>query len=177
MVFSFQNKNIQVLEDKIKALEKQNSSLTEDLNQANLLNTELSNDMSTVTVKYNAQEELNKLCLQSADLVNQIRESLANSSSELIVHRDNFQSSQALFDQINDLLALTVVSTEDISTDTKKASHSVDQLQTVVSGINDFVNIIKGISDQTNLLALNAAIEAARCHFNLFPPCYRWFRS
>lgn len=162
MVFSFQNKNIQVLEDKIKALEKQNSSLTEDLNQANLLNTELSNDMSTVTVKYNAQEELNKLCLQSADLVNQIRESLANSSSELIVHRDNFQSSQALFDQINDLLALTVVSTEDISTDTKKASHSVDQLQTVVSGINDFVNIIKGISDQTNLLALNAAIEAAR---------------
>jgi hypothetical protein len=32
----------------------------------------------------------------------------------------------------------------------------------VITGINDFVNIIKGISDQTNLLALNAAIEAAR---------------
>jgi methyl-accepting chemotaxis protein len=80
----------------------------------------------------------------------------------MVEHRDTFQSSQQLFDQIMDMLATNIISTSEISNETQLASTSVDQLKTVTSGINDFVNIIKGISDQTNLLALNAAIEAAR---------------
>ena len=163
MIFNFKNKNeIEKLEIEINTLKQQNLSLKEELNQANQSNMALSDDMSEAAVRYNSQEELNKLWLQSSDLVNQIRESLATSSSELIAHRDSFQSSQQLFDQIMDMLASTIKSTAEISTDTKTASTSVDQLKTVTAGINDFVNIIKGISDQTNLLALNAAIEAAR---------------
>lgn len=163
MIFNFKNKNeIEKLEIEINTLKQQNLSLKEELNQANQSNMTLSDDMSEAAVRYNSQEELNKLWLQSSDLVNQIRESLATSSSELIAHRDSFQSSQQLFDQIMDMLASTIKSTAEISTDTKTASTSVDQLKTVTAGINDFVNIIKGISDQTNLLALNAAIEAAR---------------
>lgn len=163
MIFNFRNKNeIEKLEIEINTLKQQNLSLKEELNQANQSNMALSDDMSEAAVRYNSQEELNKLWLQSSDLVNQIRESLATSSSELITHRDSFQSSQQLFDQIMDMLASTIKSTAEISTDTKTASTSVDQLKTVTAGINDFVNIIKGISDQTNLLALNAAIEAAR---------------
>ena len=163
MIFNFRNKNeIEKLEIEINTLKQQNLSLKEELNQANQSNMALSDDMSEAAVRYNSQEELNKLWLQSSDLVNQIRESLATSSSELIAHRDSFQSSQQLFDQIMDMLASTIKSTAEISTDTKTASNSVDQLKTVTAGINDFVNIIKGISDQTNLLALNAAIEAAR---------------
>lgn len=163
MIFNFSNKNeIERLEAEINTLKRDNLSLTEELNQANQSNNALSDDMSKSAVRYNSQEELNKLWLQSSDLINDIRESLAASSSELIIHRDSFQSSQQLFDQIMGLLATTIKSTAEISTDTKTASTSVDQLQTVTSGINDFVNIIKGISDQTNLLALNAAIEAAR---------------
>jgi hypothetical protein len=80
----------------------------------------------------------------------------------MVEHRDTFQSSQQLFDQIMDMLATNIISTSEISNETQLASTSVDQLKTVTSGINDCVNIIKGISDQTNLLALNAAIEAAR---------------
>ena len=160
MMFNFKNgKNTEKLETEINTLKQENLLLKDKLNQAN---TALTDDMSISAVRYNNQEKLNKLWLQSSDLVNQIRESLAQSSSELIAHRDSFQSSQPLFDQIMDMLASTIRSTTEISTDTNTASTSVDQLKTATAGINDFVNIIKGISDQTNLLALNAAIEAAR---------------
>jgi methyl-accepting chemotaxis protein len=160
-VFSFK-KDIEKLESEIRTLKQQNLSLKEELNQANESNVALSDDMSESAIRYNSQEELNKLWLQSSELINQIRESLANSSSELITHRDSFQSSQPLFDQIMDMLSTTIQSTTEIAIETSTASTSVDQLKTVTTGINDFVNIIKGISDQTNLLALNAAIEAAR---------------
>ena len=123
---------------------------------------QLAEDMSNNSTRYRTQEELNKLWMQSSTLVNLIREDLALSSAHLNQHRDTFQSSQQLFDQIMEMLASTITSTSQISTDTQAASTSADQLKTVTSGINDFVNIIKGISDQTNLLALNAAIEAAR---------------
>jgi len=163
MIFNLKNKKkIDELEIEINTLKQQNLSLKEEVNQANQSNMALSDDMSEAAVRYNSQVELNKLWLQSSVLVNNIRESLAASSAELIGHRDGFQSSQQLFDQIMDMLASTIQSTAEISTDTKTASTSVDQLKTVTTGINDFVNIIKGISDQTNLLALNAAIEAAR---------------
>ncbi|MBU2894327.1 CZB domain-containing protein [Colwellia sp. D2M02] len=161
MIFNFKNK-IEKLELEVSTLTQQNSLLKEELKQANQSNETLSNDISVAAATHNNQQTLNKLWLQSSDLVNQIRESLATSSSELIIHRDSFQSSQELFDQIMEMLASTIKSTAEISTDTKTASTSVDQLQAVTTGINDFVNIIKGISDQTNLLALNAAIEAAR---------------
>jgi len=160
-VFNFK-KDREKLELEVRILQQENLSLKEALNQANHSNIVLTDDMSESAIRYNNQEELNKLWLQSSDLVNQIRESLANSSSDLISHRDGFQSSQQLFDQIIDMLSTTIQSTTEIATETNTASNSVDQLKTVTTGINDFVNIIKGISDQTNLLALNAAIEAAR---------------
>ena len=108
------------------------------------------------------QNEINQQCLESSILLHHIRESLVFSTSGLIKHRDEFQTSQSLFDEIMKLLSQTLKSTNQITKDTTHAYQSVDELKTVTSGINDFVNIIKGISDQTNLLALNAAIEAAR---------------
>jgi hypothetical protein len=148
--------------DEIEFHKSLNLKLTSEIKDLKESNTLLVDDMSLATKRYSDQEELNKLWLQSSDLVNKIREALAHSSNELIDHRDNFQSSQQLFDQIMDMLKATIKSTSEISADTQQASESVDQLKTVTAGINDFVNIIKGISDQTNLLALNAAIEAAR---------------
>jgi len=139
---------IQQLENEISDVQEQNGHIAEDL--------------STSAARYQHQEDLNKLWLQSSTLVNQIREELASSSSHLIEHRDDFQSSQGLFGEILGMLTTNISSTAEIITDTKNASESVDQLKTVTAGINDFVNIIRGISDQTNLLALNAAIEAAR---------------
>ncbi len=162
MVFGLGNKKeITSLQNEIDALKIQNKALEQQLLEQSNTPSHIEKNDVDIDI-YLHHEELNKLSLQSSSLVNQIREELANSSNTLIGHRDHFQSSQALFDQIMDMLSSTIKTTSEISKDTEDASSSVNQLKTVTAGINDFVNIIKGISDQTNLLALNAAIEAAR---------------
>ncbi len=143
-------------------LKQQLTSLETEVANANDESQQLMQDMANNTERYRHQEEINNLWLGSADLVNNIREELASSSNELIEHRDEFQSSQTLFNNIISMLASTIIATTKISSDSQNASTSVDNLKSATAGINDFVNIIKGISDQTNLLALNAAIEAAR---------------
>jgi predicted nucleic acid-binding Zn-ribbon protein len=143
-------------------LKEQILTLETEVTQSNDESQQLAQDMANNTERYSHQEEINSLLLNSSDLVNNIREELAVSSTELIGHRDNFKSSQDLFTEVLSMLASTTLATAKISEDSQEASSSVDSLKTATAGINDFVNIIKGISDQTNLLALNAAIEAAR---------------
>lgn len=144
-----------VLKEKLLSLETQ-------VLEANNANQQLVQDMASNTERYRHQEDISNLWLNSSDLVNNIREELASSSNELVEHRDKFHSSQALFNDILSMLASTINITTQINNDSQTASTSVDNLKSATAGINDFVNIIKGISDQTNLLALNAAIEAAR---------------
>lgn len=156
------NEQVSVLQKEVEALKARNQELEIEIQNSTQSNNELADDMSNTAERYKNQEDFNKLWLQSSDLINQIREELAFSSTSLIEQHDSFQSSDELFSTIIDLLGTTIQSTSKIHEDTQQASESVDQLKTVTAGINEFVNIIKGISDQTNLLALNAAIEAAR---------------
>ncbi len=158
----FNNQGNSNLEQENTRLRQQISSLENEIETLSGENQQLVEDMSTSTTRYNHQEDLNKLWLSSGDLVNKIREELASSSAELIAHRDTFESSQHLFDEIMTMLSATITSTSTINSDTSHVAESVSSLKTVTSGINDFVTMIKSISDQTNLLALNAAIEAAR---------------
>ena len=163
MIFNLNKKReLEQLKAEIASLKQQNNSIQDALDQATESNQALSKEISSTVNRYQNQEELNHLWLQSTDLVNQIRESLAQSTTGLIDHRDGFHSSQALFEQIMSMLTETIHSTSQIASETQTSSIAVGQLNTVITDINDFVNIIKGISDQTNLLALNAAIEAAR---------------
>jgi uncharacterized protein YukE len=163
MIFGGKHKEeIHLLKAENEKLKHRIGMLEAEVSSTQSESSQLAEDMSSNAARYRNQEKLNKLWLESSSLVDKIREELALSSTGLIEHRDTFQSSQQLFDQIMDMLASTIKTTSQISADTESASSSVDQLKTVTSGINDFVNIIKGISDQTNLLALNAAIEAAR---------------
>lgn len=163
MIFSFKQKSdVKALEDEIAQLKAKNHALETELEQSKSYAQSDNQRLISKQEEYENQSELNKLWMQSADLISHIREALASSSTQLLDHRDNFQSSHELFDQIIGMLQKNITSTSQIASDTQKASVSVDQLKTVTAGINDFVNIIKGISDQTNLLALNAAIEAAR---------------
>ena len=143
------------LKQKVHSLEQENALLSDE-------NQQIAEDMSTSAGRYKNQEDLNKLWLGSADLVNSIREELALSAGNLTSHRDEFESSLPLLDEIVAMLSTTLIETTSISTDTSQVAESVSDLKSVTSGINDFVTMIKGISDQTNLLALNAAIEAAR---------------
>jgi len=158
----FGNTNNTQLEQENAKLQQKISELENQLAVASEENQQLAEDMSTSAARYKNQEDLNKLWLSSSELVNKIREELADSSTHLVANRDEFESSQSLFDEILMKLAETIKATATINTDTGKVAESVSSLKSVTAGINDFVTMIKGISDQTNLLALNAAIEAAR---------------
>lgn len=158
----FGNANNTQLEQENAKLQQKINELESQLTVASEENQQLAEDMSTSAARYRNQEDLNKLWLSSSDLVNKIREELADSSTHLLANRDEFQASQGLFDEILSRLSETITATATINTDTGKVAESVSSLKTVTAGINDFVTMIKGISDQTNLLALNAAIEAAR---------------
>ncbi|MFT7686420.1 MAG: hypothetical protein ACI9FB_001765 [Candidatus Azotimanducaceae bacterium] len=153
-VQSLENEN-KSLRERIASLEAENLALQETKEDE-------TNALSAEVKQHQTRNELSKLLLNSSSLVDQIRQELASASAALIGHRDTFQASQALFDQIMSLLALTITSTSTINKDTSQAADSVSNLKEVTTGINQFVTMIKGISDQTNLLALNAAIEAAR---------------
>jgi methyl-accepting chemotaxis protein len=107
-------------------------------------------------------ERLNQLWFESCKQIHLIRDDISRTSSDLTTHRDNFEDSRQLFTQIMLMLTNTSAATVQISTDTQQANISVHGLKSEMDGINNFVDIIRGISDQTNLLALNAAIEAAR---------------
>ena len=50
----------------------------------------------------------------------------------------------------------------ELSKEVQQAAAAIDKLKQDAAGIDDVVNVIRGIAEQTNLLALNAAIEAAR---------------
>ncbi len=50
----------------------------------------------------------------------------------------------------------------ELSAEVQQAAAAIDKLKQDAAGIDDVVNVIRGIAEQTNLLALNAAIEAAR---------------
>ena len=131
---------------------------------ANLSNAKDSNSHSIEEVQQalTSQKNLNALWLSSADMLTAIREEIASSATGLINNRDSFQGSMSLFDNIIGLLSQTDSATSIINTDTEQVSSSITKLKTVIDGVNNFINLIQGISEQTNLLALNAAIEAAR---------------
>lgn len=163
MFLNWVNKSeLEKLQQENQRLKQENAELNQVIARSEQDSLGITSDLDMLSERAQHQESLCKLSLQSGELLSQIRESLAASSAELIAHRDDFNASQQLFDQIKDMLASTISATSVISNDSQHASNSVDELNEVTKGINDFVNIIKGISDQTNLLALNAAIEAAR---------------
>lgn len=163
MFFTAKNKSkINRLTHHNQQLEQENEQLRQEIAAIRQTSEQLVTETDNNAALRSNQEEVNEQCLESSELLHKIRESLANSTAVLVQHRDEFNTSQSLFDDMMAMLKHTLHSTKQITQDTKQACESVDELKTVTAGINDFVNIIKGISDQTNLLALNAAIEAAR---------------
>ena len=163
MVFRFVKKqDYALLQQENKQLRAELASIQAEADRCSEESQQLAEDMANNANRYKNQEDLNKLWLNSTDLIDDIRQELAKSSTLLNNHRDSFQTSDQLFKQIMAMLKTTITSTSQINNNSQNAATSVDSLQSITTGINDFVTIIKGISDQTNLLALNAAIEAAR---------------
>ncbi len=150
--------------DIIHELEDENRQLKARLSQ---LQTDLSHAQTVIDNQPPPEDnshfkEINQLLLQSSATVGDFQQDLAHSTTKLTESRNEFEQSQAMFDQIMGLLGTTSTTTRTISNDTTEVASAVSNLKNVTEGINGFVSMIQGISEQTNLLALNAAIEAAR---------------
>ncbi|GAA3911032.1 methyl-accepting chemotaxis protein [Litoribacillus peritrichatus] len=103
-----------------------------------------------------------KLLLSSNKAMDEVRHSVANTSSQMSAEREKLNDSQKLFDESSTLLTATKGAVESIRDTAMDSVTSIQQLRTVAEQISTFVGAINNISEQTNLLALNAAIEAAR---------------
>lgn len=143
------------LKRQLADLRQQNEQLAEEMQH-------LGEDMSSNNSRFQHQHEVNQLWLNNGQLIEQIRDQILSTSQQLADKRAGFDQSHQLFSEIRGMLTSTMLSTATINTDTREVAKAADSLKTVTAGINNFVDMIKGISDQTNLLALNAAIEAAR---------------
>lgn len=106
--------------------------------------------------------QLHNLYIGSSGLIESTKNEIAASSQRLAARKQGFQASFSLFGSITELLSDTANANKEINADIQSVEKSIVHLKTVTEGINNFVNLIQGISEQTNLLALNAAIEAAR---------------
>lgn len=102
------------------------------------------------------------LQLRGGDMLNSIREGLADTAEHLIDERKAMKQLDAVFD--NTRIALTKLG-ERAGLINQQAQSSISAaavLDSTAHEISRLVSSIQEISDQTNLLALNAAIEAAR---------------
>lgn len=163
MVLGFKSaKEYAILEQENEQLKQELQELSDDRQKFESQCAEIEQSYERDKAQLQDQEDINRLWLTSSDLISNIREALAASTSELLNHRDDFYDSQQLFDQIIDMVSSTVTSTSAITSDSQQVAEAISSLSNVTSGINTFVSMISGISEQTNLLALNAAIEAAR---------------
>jgi uncharacterized phage infection (PIP) family protein YhgE len=143
-------------------LKEQVATLTAEIEALRLENQQLMEDLSNSTNRHQDNSEVNQLWMNSCEMIEQIRQGVVQTATQLADHRNEFIRSITQFDEVQKMLADTINTTSTINKDTSEVAKAAAGLKTVTAGINDFVTMIKGISDQTNLLALNAAIEAAR---------------
>lgn len=99
---------------------------------------------------------------QGGDMLNAVREGLANSAELLTAEQDSLSELDKIFDQTRIAVASLGTRATYINEQASSSMKAVTELDATTSSINQFVAAIQGISEQTNLLALNAAIEAAR---------------
>lgn len=100
--------------------------------------------------------------LQGGDMLNTIREGLANNAEALIEERKAQKLMNDVFSETRDALKRLENRAAFISNHASKSMSAVSTLDETATAISKLVSSIQEISDQTNLLALNAAIEAAR---------------
>lgn len=108
------------------------------------------------------QLRLRNLWFSTADTVDSIRHTVADSSQKSRDQRMQLAESGTNYDQIKTILQSVVNSLRQIDEQTQGAITEVQSLASIGTKIEQFISQINEISDQTNLLALNAAIEAAR---------------
>lgn len=111
---------------------------------------------------YAAQREVCAAWVQGSALVSQVRETIANTATNLESEKENLKNSISIFDETKQAVDTILDRILVIQSRAQDSTQHVSGLIEVSEQIEKFVGVIRDISDQTNLLALNAAIEAAR---------------
>ncbi len=116
--------------------------------------------------------EMEKIYKENESLVGQIA-SISSAIDEIIMsHKEMTKGAKFAQNSTNDSFKKAGegnLMIEEIISDIKKVSDSIENLQTTMQSldekskeIGDVISLISDIADKTNLLSLNAAIEAAR---------------
>ncbi len=106
--------------------------------------------------------DLMALQLRGGDMLNSIREGLADTAEHLIDERKAMKQLDSVFDHTREALTKLSQRASLINQQAEASMSAATVLDDTAHAISKLVSSIQEISDQTNLLALNAAIEAAR---------------
>lgn len=111
---------------------------------------------------YDGQAQIQASQLRGGEMLEAIRQSLAEQAEQLILERKDLKRQDSLFGDARLAVERLQTRSARISEQAELGAHSAEALDRSAAGIQELVSDIQRISDQTNLLALNAAIEAAR---------------
>jgi hypothetical protein len=151
--------DIAALHAKIAALEKNNSTLQNDINRLQQENKEYKSRTLMFDLINNLTENLTTSCQYDLSLLQKdLTENVTNLEEIEKLNKSNRQNAVEINNEIGEILKIQQHLVSNITDN----YGSVGQLNDGVGSIGQVIDLIKDISDQTNLLALNAAIEAAR---------------
>jgi hypothetical protein len=147
---------------RIASLEAENAVLLDDL--ANKESITINNNKQHQTEK--DKHDLNTLLfakyINSQEIVNDIRHSVAESSAASLNEKDSLSGSMQNFSEVSSLIGTCTTTLGELNTQMGSIASTVEILSSTALQIETFISQIQDIAAQTNLLALNAAIEAAR---------------
>ena len=122
----------------------------------------LERKLGDARLEHDSQAQIQACQLRGGDMLQAIRQSLAEQAEELVRERKELEKLDSVFGDARLAVERLQSRSQRISSDAESGARSAEQLEQSAGGIRELVADIQRISDQTNLLALNAAIEAAR---------------
>jgi hypothetical protein len=146
----------------VATLEAEKASLLEDLATKDSLHQKNNGLQAAEKDKTDLKALLFSKYIQSQDIVDEIRSSIAEAATESASEKDRIAGSMESFSRINSLVDDCTSTLTGLNDQMGGIASTVELLSSTTVKIETFVSQIQDIAAQTNLLALNAAIEAAR---------------
>lgn len=147
---------------RVASLEAEKSSLLEDLANIDSIHTQNNGLHQAEKDKCELKTLLFTKYINSQEIINDIRHSVAESAAESLSEKETLSGSMQSFSEIDSLIGTCTTTLGGLNTQMSSIASTVEILSSTALQIETFISQIQDIAAQTNLLALNAAIEAAR---------------